>query len=109
MNTNFSNYPFISDVLYHFQMPYGWSVNSPYAQSPLNTFMSLNLSQLSAICTATSAKQITNTIVVAMINPEYFHQYNSPNCSRYLNITFPVSLDSPSLRVPNEKGTSVTP
>ena len=94
---------------YHIQMFYDWYVNSHYAQSPLNTFISLSLSQLSAICTATIAKQITNTIAVTMINPEYFHQYNSPNCSRYLNITFPVSLDSPSLRVPNEKGTSVTP
>ena len=34
------------------------------------------------------------------------YQYNSANCSRYLIITFPVSLDSPSARIPKEKGTS---
>jgi hypothetical protein len=44
-----------------------------------------------------------------MMSPAYLNQYNSPNCSRYLSMTFPVSFDSPSLRVPNEKGTSVTP
>jgi hypothetical protein len=75
-------------------------------QFPLHNCISLNLSQ---IRTPTIPKQTTNTIKSIIINPAYFHQYNSPNCSRYLNMTFPVSLDSPSLRVPKEKGTSVTP
>ena len=69
----------------------------------------LRFSQFAQICRATMAKPMKNTRRSAMINPAYFHQYNSPNCSRYLNITLPVSLDSPSLRVPNEKGISVMP